>query len=469
MKCLIYCREHGMEWIRRYFSDAEAYMLHIGNKPLLEFFVEFCVLNEVKDVHIVQKGLSNEIEDYFGDGSKWDMNLSYMGLDEELELEEVISSSKELFGKDGLLVFNGFFFLQYKKAHLSDSFLPQDASWQNLSDSGHGLLFLKHPCSYKRKKRLQHFEGKHFLQSKKIDSVKDYFDLNMDMVAGAARNYIMPSYNNEGGVFIGQNVEIMYDCEVTKPIIIGDNVQLKRRSDIGPSVIIGSNSLIDSDTSVCNSIVYCNSYIGTKLEINNKIVYKRRLIDPDSGDMIHIVDDFLLAEVRNDLITSVMSRVLEVILICFLFCLQLPLYIILRPWVKCSYEKITIWKDASGLRKTTIKRFISRADTNANKLFVKFSLHKFHLLFWCVTRRLRLIGSTPQETTKAGLQNVQELSNYRPSVFSYSDMYGCEHDCERHQVNEVFYAKHVTLALNGAIFFKSLIFNFFGTVYDKKN
>jgi len=77
MKCLIYCREHGMEWIRRYFSDAEAYMLHIGNKPLLEFFIEFCVLNEVKDVHIAQKTPANEIEDYFGDGSKWDMNLNY--------------------------------------------------------------------------------------------------------------------------------------------------------------------------------------------------------------------------------------------------------------------------------------------------------------------------------------------------------------------------------------------------------
>ena len=77
MKCLIYCREHGMEWIHRYFSDAEAYMLHIGNKPLLEFFIEFCVLNEVKDVHIAQKTPANEIEDYFGDGSKWDMNLNY--------------------------------------------------------------------------------------------------------------------------------------------------------------------------------------------------------------------------------------------------------------------------------------------------------------------------------------------------------------------------------------------------------
>ena len=469
MKCLIYCQEQEMDWLRHYFSDAEPYMLHIGNKPLLEFFIEFCVLNEAKDVYIAMSSWGDEINEYLGDGSKWDINLHYIRADEESKLEGVLNSNKKLFAKDALLVFNGFFFLQYKKSHLSNSFLPQDSDWQNLNKTGQGLLFLKSPCSYKKSKKLKHFEGKRFLLSKELNSIKNYFDINMDMVAGAARNYIMPTYNSERGVFIGQNVEIMYESEITKPIIIGDNVQLKRRSCIGPSVIIGSDSLIDSDTHVHNSIIYCNSYIGTKLEINNKIVYKRRLIDPDSGDMIHIVDDFLVSEVRNDLLTSVMTRILEVILICFLFCLQLPFYLILRPMVKCSYEKMAIWRDGSGLRQTSIKRFISQADTNPNKLFIKFSLHKFHLLFWCVTRRLRLIGSAPQEANSEGLLNVQELSNYRPAAFSYSDMYGCERDKERRQVHEVFYAKHTTLALNGAIFFKTLIFNFFGTVYDKRH
>jgi len=458
-----------MEWIQRYFSDAEAYTLHVGNKPLLEFFIEFCVLNEIKDIYIALKPASGEIKESFGDGSKWDINLNYIELKKERELEEVIDSHKDLFTGDDLLVFNGFFFLQYKKSHLSKNFLPQDYSWQNLSKSGHGLLFLKSSTAYKPEKPLKHFEGKRFLLSKDMNSIKDYFELNMDMVAGGAKNYIMPSYNSERGVFIGQNVEIMYDCEITRPIIIGDDIQLKKHSHIGPSVIIGSNSLIDSDTSVHNSIIYCNSYIGTKLEINNKIVYKRRLIDPDSGDMIHIVDDFLVSEVRNDLITSVMTRILELVLICLLFCLQLPLYLILRPWVECSYEKMAIWQDASGLRKTSIKRFISKADKNANKLFVKFSLHKFHLLLWCVSRRLRLIGSVPQKASKEGLQNIQELSNYRPAAFSYSDMYGCERDNEIRQVHEVFYAKHTTLGINAAIFFKTLIFNFFGTVYDKRH
>ena len=469
MKCLIYCCEHNMEWLRRYLSDIEAYMLHIANKPLIEFFVEFCVLNGVKEIHIVRKAEQNGIEDYLGDGSKWDIKLNYMELDEKSGLEEVIRDGKDLFGKEGLLVFNGFFFLQYKKSHLTKSFLPRDASWQNLNESGLGILFLKSPASYKASKKLKHFAGKKFLTAQKIASIKDYFDLNMSMVNGGARNYIMPSYNSESGVYIGQNVEIMYSCDIVKPIILGDNIELKKRSEIGPGAVIGSDSLIDSDTTIWNSVVYCNSYIGSKLEIDNKIIYKRRVIDPYTGDMIHIVDDFLLSEVRNDLITSVMSRVFEVFLIVFLFCLQLPLYLILRPFIGGKHKKIEIWLDKSGTRKSTIKIFTYKVNTRSNKLFLKFSLHKFHLLFLCMTRRLQLIGSAPQEATKEALQNIRELANYRPSVFSYSDMYGYEYGDKRRQVAEVYYAKHVTIGLNLAIFFKTLIFNFFRIVNVKKH
>jgi len=193
------------------------------------------------------------------------------------------------------------------------------------------------------------------------------------------------------------------------------------------------------------------------------------VIDPYTGDMIHIVDDFLLSEVRNDLITSVMSRVFEVFLIVFLFCLQLPLYLILRPFIGGKYRKIEIWQDKSGTRKSTIKIFTYKVNTRSNKLFLKFSLHKFHLLFLCMTRRLQLIGSAPQEATKEALQNIRELSNYRPSVFSYSDMYGYEYGDKRRQVAEVYYAKHVTIGLNLAIFFKTLIFNFFRIVNVKKH
>ncbi|MDD5727863.1 MAG: hypothetical protein PHV59_04780, partial [Victivallales bacterium] len=417
MKCLIHCRYDGTEWVRNYFPDAEPYLLRIGNKVLLEFFIEFCALNGIRELYLVRSGDVREIKNYLRDGSRWDIVLKYPDIGITAgSLEELIRNSPELHN-DELLVFSGFFFLQYKKSHMDAGFLPQGEPWSNLTASGEGLLFLPQPESYREKDRMKlaPFDGKHCLQAKEFNGVKAYYDLNMDMVYGAARDYIIHSYSNEKGVFIGQNVEIMYSCEITKPVILGDDIQLKRRSRIGPNAIIGSNSLIDSDTIVRNSVIYRNSYIGSKLEIDRKIIYRQNLIDPETGAMIHIVDDFLLAVVRNDLFSSVVSRVLELLLLIFLFFLQLPFYLLLRPWVGRSFRTVDVWRDKSGLRIMRIKKFTPRSNTRTNKLFIKLSLHKFHLLPFCVLRRLRLIGSAPQPATPEGLANIRELTNYRPA------------------------------------------------------
>jgi ADP-glucose pyrophosphorylase len=469
MKCIIYCNKAGTEWISQYFADADPYMLRIGNKPLLEFFVEFCVLSGIKDIHIIQTNNSHEIESYFRDGSKWDINLKYLTIDDELEIKEILRSKENDFSKDSLLVFNGLFFLNYKKKHIEDKFLQGEKSWQHTIESGQGLLYFDRFVSYKQMNKLEYFDPKHFLQAKKLDSIKTYYELNMDLVSGAARNFIMPSYNSEQGVFIGQNVEIMYSCEITKPIILGDNIQLKKHSHIGPGAIIGSNSLIDSDTSVKNSIVYRNSYIGTKLEINNKIIYKRRLIDPESGAVIDIVDDFLLAEVHGDLISVLANWIIEVLFALILMIIQLPFYLIIRPFCKISYKRIEVWNDKSGFHKIRLKRTVFKEQTRANKLFSKLSLHKFHLLPLCLNRKLRLVGCTLRPANRESLRKIRELKNYYPAVFSFSDMCGCSYDDENCQVEELFYVKHATLKFNIAIFFKSLILNFFGIVNVRKN
>ena len=108
MKCLIYCRPEGAEWTREYFSDAEPYLLRIGNKPLLEFFIEFCALNEIREVYLARDDSAQEVGSYFEDGSKWDIELKYLDTDYAAGLEKVLKRFKEL-TEDSLLVFNGFF------------------------------------------------------------------------------------------------------------------------------------------------------------------------------------------------------------------------------------------------------------------------------------------------------------------------------------------------------------------------
>lgn len=52
-------------------------MLPLGSKPLLEHIIEWVGRNEVKDVVICISYLGKTIENYFGNGSKFNVNIEY--------------------------------------------------------------------------------------------------------------------------------------------------------------------------------------------------------------------------------------------------------------------------------------------------------------------------------------------------------------------------------------------------------
>lgn len=98
-----------------------------------------------------------------------------------------------------------------------------------------------------------------------LDSVKNYYELSMRLVSGEARNYVMHSYCRDEDIYIGAGVEIPLRAEVNKPVMLGDNSRLSERTAAGPGAIVGCNSLIDVGTSVINSIVMDNTYVGPEL------------------------------------------------------------------------------------------------------------------------------------------------------------------------------------------------------------
>ncbi|MDP3444256.1 MAG: nucleotidyltransferase family protein, partial [Ignavibacteria bacterium] len=52
-------------------------MLPLANKPALEYLVDLCAKNEIKDIRMNLHYLPEEIDTYFQDGKKWNVNISY--------------------------------------------------------------------------------------------------------------------------------------------------------------------------------------------------------------------------------------------------------------------------------------------------------------------------------------------------------------------------------------------------------
>ncbi len=74
---------------------------------------------------------------------------------------------------------------------------------------------------------------------------------------------------------------------------IGNNVKIFENVKIEQNAIVGDNCIIDANTIIKNSIIMDNTYIGSDLEIVDKIVFGNNLIDPKFGEKIQMSDEFL--------------------------------------------------------------------------------------------------------------------------------------------------------------------------------
>lgn len=71
-------------------------MLPLGNKPLLEHIIAWLRRNDVKDIVICVSYLGKTIENYFGDGSKFDVKVEYARSDRPLGTAGQLKSAEKL-------------------------------------------------------------------------------------------------------------------------------------------------------------------------------------------------------------------------------------------------------------------------------------------------------------------------------------------------------------------------------------
>ena len=458
MKCLINCKNLQTEWTKKYFYDIHSYMVRVANKPILEYYVEFCSLIGISEIRIVMETPEAGIEQYFQDGAQWNLKITYGSTRENEQLGNIIERNRLLFSGDDLLIINGFIFIDYDKRRKDYDFFQKDADIELVDSEYNGIIYLRKQNIHSPLKTVA-FEkySATMLGITPFNSIARLFEINMKMVNGAADKYIIPSYNNEEGVFIGQNVEIMKECEITKPVIIGNNIQLKNLSRIGPAAIIGDNTLIDAKTTVNNSVVYGDSYIGSSLEISNKIIYKRRVIDPVSGEALDIVDNFLISEIDSRIFRVYILTAIHCFTAFCLLLMQMPLFILLRPFVSMPHQVKCFWADKTGSNKIYFTAFNKCPEGFINKFFFKFSLDKFHLIYLAVLGRVSLAGNKPLESSEENITLINELPSYCPAVFYYSETIGHDDDEFQSRIDELYYSHHRGLHFDLKIIVTTLI------------
>ncbi|MFO7895643.1 MAG: hypothetical protein R6U84_01740 [Candidatus Cloacimonadales bacterium] len=455
MKCLINCVDAESSWLKDVMPGLFPHFLRILNKPLLEYFIDFCALNGIAEIRIVKSDPTAEMEHYFSSGPQKGLNISYVMGKAGDTLSKVLLKNSGFCQADDLLIIDGLFFLNYHKDQLDSAYLPLSEAASMRGGAAEDIYFVPAGSKFSEIDFLAEDNLFPQLSISALDSVQDYYQINQRILTQQPDNYFLPGYSNKSGEFIGKNVAFnAHHSNFEKPFMIGNDVQMYDNCQILANSVIGNNVIIDTSTTVSGSIVYDQTYLGSNLEINNKIVYKNYLIDAASGEHLQIADKFFISKINRVLENSLYRFIQKILAFLGLILGLIPyaLGLALVPISKINFSQSEFYQDLNG-NKFSLPLVTIKKSKFCNRWFIRFSLDKYPLLLQVLSGKLALVGNRPIPADSYGRIFLDKLDNYHPAVISYSEVYASNFDDGNFLLHEIFYNYNSSIRLMLKIIF----------------
>ncbi len=339
MKGIILHGGHGTR-LRPLTHTGPKQLLPIANKPMSEYCVEAIKDCGITEIAIIIGGIgSNKVKEYYGDGSKFNVKITYIEQDEPKGIAHAINLCKTFVGNDKFLVFLGDNIIQKSISDISKKFETEN------DDALVLLCEVSNPESFgvadvKENKIIKIMEkpknpptnlavtGIYFLTTKIFDifsrlkpswrnelEITDALQMmleeknivNYEMITdywkdtGTPDDIIhangevlknMKSYFSgikdddseiSGNTMIGNSSTISDNSKILGPCIIGKNCIIEKNCTIGPNVSIGDNSKL-TNCDIQNSIIMENCLIDSNMKIRNSILASNSSITLDEND-----------------------------------------------------------------------------------------------------------------------------------------------------------------------------------------
>jgi len=330
---------HGLD------AKRSSALLPLGDRPMLQHVVESLVAQKITNIEFIVDHAPESIEALLGNGDRWGVKFRYHlasqserpyrslkimpGLKNEswafvhadsypgVALAGVSSSKPVLFygasqADESVRQWGGAAVFpagspvdalsaltsQELRHHLESMVAATDAEVVNVAD----WLDVSNPAALLRSQTL--------LLERKFDGL---------MISGTER---------EPGVWISRNVAIHPSVQFVAPAYIGPDSRINRGVRIGPNAVIEGECIVDSNTSIENSIVTAGSYIGEGLELDNAIVDHNLLINVRLGTSVNIAESFLLGGIKRRRPQSTFIRLVQSLVAVFLFVTLLPVFLL---------------------------------------------------------------------------------------------------------------------------------------------
>ena len=333
MKGIILHGGHGTR-LRPLTHTGPKQLLPIANKPMSEYCVETIRDCGISEIVIIVGGIgANKVKEYYGDGSKFNVKISYIEQDEPKGIAHAINLCKNFVGNEKFLVFLGDNIIQKSISDISKKFESSDDDALVLlcevpNPERFGIADVKENKIVKIMEKPKNpptnlaVTGIYFLTAKIFDifsrlkpswrneleitdalqiMLEENNTVNFEMITDYWKDTGTPddiiNANGEvlknmqpyffgtkddgaelsGNTMIGNDSTIYGNSKILGPCIIGKNCI------IGPNVSIGDNSKL-INCNIQNSIIMENCLIDSNMKIRNSILASNSTITLDNNN-----------------------------------------------------------------------------------------------------------------------------------------------------------------------------------------
>ena len=340
MKGIILHGGHGTR-LRPLTHTGPKQLLPIANKPMSQFCLEAIAETGIKEIAIIIGGIgSNKVKEYYGNGEKFNVKITYIEQDEPKGIAHAIKLCKEFVNDEKFLVFLGDNIIQKSITEFVNNFKNSDydatillcevdnPSRFGIADVSDGKILKitekpKNPNSnlavtgiylltpkifevienlkpsWRNELEITDALDNLLKQNNNIsfEKITDYWKdtgTPEDIIHANGeiiKNMLVSSEGRVEDQIIGEETVIESNVEIKGPVVIGKNCHISSNSSIGPNVSVGDNTII-SKSSIENSIIMENCKINSAAKIKNSIIANNSEIKDEEG----VEKIFLLGE-----------------------------------------------------------------------------------------------------------------------------------------------------------------------------
>ena len=315
MKGIILHGGHGTR-LRPLTHTGPKQLLPIANKPMSQYCLDSIKETGIDEIAIIIGGVgSNKVREYYGDGKKFGVKITYVEQDEPKGIAHAISLCKEFVNNEKFLVFLGDNIIQKSITDFVKNFKNSDFDATVLlcevdNPSRFGIADVEDKKILKITEKPKNptsnlaVTGIYFLTPKifqiiddlkpswrneleitdaldnllkqddniSYEKITDYWkDTGTPIDIINANAQVLEHICNENNI-IDTSTNIESDICIVKPSIIGKNCKIEKGAKIGPNASIGDNTIISSNVSIENSIIMSNCKIDGGLNIKDSII-----------------------------------------------------------------------------------------------------------------------------------------------------------------------------------------------------